>query len=71
MYVGLAPTLLKFSMNQGTRFMVYDKITQTLKGYGDSSNQTHTNIKRVLAGWIAGGCSVALNQPVDVIKTNI
>ena len=71
MYVGLGPTLLKFSMNQGTRFMVYDKVTGALSRFGDPENSFHKNMKRVLAGWMAGGISVLMNQPVDVIKTNV
>ena len=65
-YKGLYPGLLKYSLNQGTRFLVFDQIMFHIGKTGLS-----TYLQRAVAGAMAGGMSVLVNQPVDVIKTNI
>lgn len=65
-YKGFLATLLKQSSNQGVRFLVYEK----------TSAITHKLISwKFLADFLAGGfagfCSVMVNNPVDVVKTNM
>ena len=65
-YKGLTPGLLKYSLNQGSRFLVFDQIILHLK-----TTNIPTHFQRAIAGAVAGGISVIVNQPVDVIKTNV
>jgi solute carrier family 25 (mitochondrial citrate transporter), member 1 len=65
-YAGAIPTILKQSTNQGVRFVVFEdaqKVTQSIipiKVVAD-----------LLAGAFAGVCSTMVNNPIDVIKTNL
>jgi solute carrier family 25 citrate transporter 1 len=66
-YTGIGPTLVKFSMNQGIRFMIYD----TIMGQIEKVKSIPIHAKRAVCGGLAGAVSVIANQPVDVIKTNM
>ena len=65
-YAGPIPTILKQSTNQGVRFVVFEDAQKALnkvipiKVVADLS-----------AGAIAGIASVMVNNPIDVIKTNL
>jgi solute carrier family 25 citrate transporter 1 len=65
-YAGPVPTVLKQSTNQGVRFVVFEDTQKVL-------NQV-IPIKVVadlLSGAFAGVCSTLINNPIDVIKTNM
>jgi solute carrier family 25 citrate transporter 1 len=68
-YRGLFPTILKQSTNQGTRFLVYDRLKNFVQG-GDP-NAPFGVIKSVLCGGGAGFVSVMVNNPLDVVKTQM
>lgn len=65
-YAAPIPTILKQSTNQGVRFVVFEdaqKLTQKIipiKVLAD-----------LLAGAFAGVCSTMVNNPIDVVKTNM
>lgn len=66
-YKGVVPTIFKQSLNQGTRFLVFDSVMGTvLKVTGKKKAGA---VEAIMAGMIAGGASVMVNQPVDTIKT--
>ncbi len=65
-YKGLFPTILKQGTNQGVRFLVYEECKGRLMNIG--LNQFFSN---VVGGAIAGGASVFVNNPIDVVKTNM
>jgi len=65
-YKGALPTVLKQSTNQGTRFLVYAETRNFLDRFFNSSM-----LKDFIAGFLAGVCSVFVNNPVDVIKTQM
>lgn len=65
-YRGLIPTSLKAASNQGTRFLVYGQY----KGHIETTGK-FTSQNAFLGGMLAGGISVLLNNPFDVIKTQI
>jgi len=56
-YQGLAPGLAKYSLNQGSRFLVFD----TIMGIINENQSIPTHLKRGIAGGIAGGISVIIN----------
>ena len=65
-YAAPIPTILKQSSNQGVRFVVFE----------DAQKVMHQVIPfkvlaDLLAGAFAGVCSTLLNNPVDVVKTNM
>lgn len=67
LYKGVVPTIAKQSLNQGTRFFVYDKVMGTvLKVTGA---KTPGAKEAIAGGMLAGAASVLVNQPVDTIKT--
>jgi solute carrier family 25 citrate transporter 1 len=65
-YKGALPTVLKQSTNQGTRFLVYGETRKFLDNYFNS-----TTFKDFLSGCFAGICSVFVNNPIDVVKTQM
>ena len=56
-YKGLCPGLLKYSMNQGTRFLVYDTVIEKV----NKIDYLPTHLKRAISGALAGGISVIVN----------
>eukprot|EP01114_Cavostelium_apophysatum_P011189 TRINITY_DN2538_c0_g1_i1.p1 TRINITY_DN2538_c0_g1~~TRINITY_DN2538_c0_g1_i1.p1 ORF type:complete len:306 (-),score=51.65 TRINITY_DN2538_c0_g1_i1:67-984(-) len=67
-YKGLVPTVLKQSTNQATRFLVYEE----LKKYLESNSKVPLSVGwSLLCGATAGGVSVLVNNPLDVIKTKM
>lgn len=68
-YKGVIPTVVKQSMNQGTRFLVYDELMKVIL---TASNKDHADAKEAVAAGIGAGiASVLVNQPVDVVKTRM
>lgn len=65
-YKGLLPTILKQSSNQGVRFLVYEDAHKIIKQY-----VPNTFIANFLSGSVAGAASVMVNNPIDVVKTNM
>jgi solute carrier family 25 citrate transporter 1 len=65
-YRGALPTVLKQSTNQGTRFLVYAESRKFLDNYFNS-----TTFKDFMSGCFAGICSVFVNNPIDVVKTQM
>lgn len=65
-YKGYLATLLKQSSNQGVRFFMYENSKQVVKKFIPVPF-----IVDMLAGAFAGFCSVMLNNPIDVVKTNM
>jgi solute carrier family 25 citrate transporter 1 len=66
MYAGVLPTILKQSTNQGVRFVVFEDAQKKL-----SHVIPVKVVADLLAGAFAGVCSVMLNNPIDVIKTQV
>ena len=69
-YKGLAPTIAKQSLNQATRFLVYNNYVAIVKKYLGDVKELPTQFA-VLGGMVAGTCSSFVNQPVDTIKTRM
>lgn len=65
-YAGPIPTILKQSSNQGVRFVVFEDAQKVMNNIIPVKV-----VADLLAGAFAGTCSVMLNNPVDVIKTNV
>mmetsp|Transcript_8278 Transcript_8278/g.10649 ORF Transcript_8278/g.10649 Transcript_8278/m.10649 type:complete len:292 (-) Transcript_8278:258-1133(-) len=61
-YKGVAPTIIKVSTAQATRFGVFNVIP---------AEQRNTPIKAACSGAFAGGVSVLLFQGIDVIKSRM
>lgn len=61
-YKGLAPTIIKVSTAQGTRFGVFNFIP---------AENRNTPVKAALSGAFAGGVSVLLFQGIDVVKSRM
>lgn len=66
-YKGVVPTIMKQSLNQGTRFLVYDEVMTLIKSA--TGKEVAGPIEAISGGMIAGAASVMVNQPVDTIKT--
>lgn len=66
MYKGYIATLLKQSSNQGVRFLVFEETQKTLNRFIPVKVAAD-----FLSGAFAGFCSVMINNPVDVIKTQM
>eukprot|EP00126_Sphaerothecum_destruens_P011429 Sdes_comp20912_c1_seq4m18190 len=70
-YRGILPTILKQGSNQAIRFLSYNQIKAfMLAGKSDGSTQL-TIYQSLLAGGLAGACSVFGNTPIDVVKTRL
>lgn len=67
LYKGVVPTVFKQSLNQGTRFFVYDSVMGTVLSI--TGAKTPGAKESISAGMLAGAASVMVNQPVDTIKT--
>lgn len=67
LYQGTVPTILKQSTSVGARFWMYSYLKQKLV----KENETISVTKTMLIGGISGSFSAAINQPFDVIKSNI
>eukprot|EP00750_Incisomonas_marina_P033387 INCI9833.1.p1 GENE.INCI9833.1~~INCI9833.1.p1 ORF type:complete len:288 (-),score=46.92 INCI9833.1:122-985(-) len=68
-YKGVVPTIAKQSLNQASRFFVYNNYAAFMKtrlGTKDLDTQW-----AVFGGMIAGTASSFVNQPVDTIKTRM
>jgi solute carrier family 25 citrate transporter 1 len=68
-YQGVAPTIAKQSLNQATRFLVYNNYVEIIRSR--TGQQDLSMGYAVLGGMIAGCCSSCINQPVDTIKTRM
>eukprot|EP00475_Leptophrys_vorax_P035323 TRINITY_DN5809_c0_g2_i2.p1 TRINITY_DN5809_c0_g2~~TRINITY_DN5809_c0_g2_i2.p1 ORF type:complete len:295 (-),score=72.41 TRINITY_DN5809_c0_g2_i2:25-909(-) len=68
-YQGVTATVLKQSGNQMVRFTVYE----TLKGYFLSGNSQKdlSFFQSLVCGSVAGGISVYVTMPLDVVKTKM
>jgi len=67
LYQGTIPTILKQSTSVGSRFWLYEVLKSSLINHNESIGI----FKTIIIGGIAGGFSAAINQPFDVIKSNI
>lgn len=65
-YKGLLATILKQSTNQGVRFLVYEEAKEFFRKYIPISF-----FANFFAGSVAGAASVMVNNPIDVVKTNM
>lgn len=68
-YKGLVPTMMKQSTNQATRFLVFGEMRKYFQG-GDSKKQLNVG-ESLISGALAGGASVLVNNPIDVVKTKM
>lgn len=60
------PTVIKQSTNQGTRFLVYGETRRFLDNFF-----TSVLFKDFVSGCFAGIVSVFVNNPIDVVKTQM
>jgi len=67
-YKGLFPTVLKQSTNQATRFVVYEELKKYIQG---GSTDPIGTLSSLFCGAVAGGVSVLVNNPLDVVKTKM
>ena len=65
-YKGFIATLLKQSSNQGVRFLVYEDVRHIFRRH-----LPWDFLSNFLAGSVAGLASVMVNNPIDVVKTNM
>lgn len=65
-YAGCVPTILKQSTNQGVRFVTFEEAQKVMNSVIPVKVAAD-----LLAGAFAGTCSVVLNNPIDVVKTNV
>ena len=65
-YAGPVPTVLKQSTNQGVRFVVFEDVQKRLQ-----SVIPVKVLADLLAGAFAGICSTLVNNPIDVINTQM
>lgn len=66
-YKGVVPTIAKQSLNQGTRFLVYDSVMSSVKKL--TGNKETGAVEAIVSGMLAGTASVLVNQPIDTVKT--
>jgi len=69
LYKGLAPTILKQGSNQASRFFVFEELKKYFQ-HGDSKAKLGF-FTSFFCGGTAGAVSVMLNNPFDVIKTQM
>jgi solute carrier family 25 (mitochondrial citrate transporter), member 1 len=68
LYRGALPTIIKQSSNQGIRFMTFG----LYKNYMTNNNEKKLSpLNALFGGMFAGGISVLLNNPIDVVKTRM
>lgn len=65
LFVGIVPTVIRQASSVGFRFMFYDTVKNAITSVNGKKEGTFTFM---LAGGCVGGISVAMNNPVDVIK---
>lgn len=65
LFVGLVPCVIRQASSVGFRFMLYDTCKNAISSVSGTSEGTLTYMA---AGGFVGGLSVAMNNPVDVIK---
>ena len=69
LWVGGAATTARQATSVMTRFAAYDQIKNAMAAVsGDSST---SSCQKLLAGGLAGAFSVAVNNPIDVVKTKL
>ena len=68
-FKGVLPTAIRDASSLGVRFFTYTKVKQMLSE-NDASN-TSRLWHAPLAGGVCGVAGVLLNQPVDVVKTQM
>jgi solute carrier family 25 citrate transporter 1 len=68
-YKGVVPTVAKQSLNQATRFVVYNKYTEVV--LATTGEKKLSFLGAGLGGMFAGAISSIVNQPVDTIKTRM
>lgn len=69
LYRGVLPTIMKQASNQATRFTVFGYLRDWFKG--GQPDAPFELWKSLLSGVVAGATSVMLNNPLDVIKTQM
>jgi solute carrier family 25 citrate transporter 1 len=71
LFVGAGPTALRQATSVGFRFMFYDTVKIGLnKAFSQDPNSNSTSVA-LISGGLVGGISVALNTPIDVIKSSL
>jgi len=65
-YKGAIPTVLRQSTNQGSRFLIHGETKKLLENKVNSAI-----VKDFVSGGFAGICSVLINNPIDVCKTQL
>ena len=75
-YQGALPTVLRTATNQASRFGIFQAYSDYILNNrleSDNDNKTANNklttIQALSGGIIAGGCSVIVSNPFDVVKT--
>ena len=66
---GLFPTWVRQASNQGVRFAVVSQVAQALQGA--DPEEAKRSWHGFVSGGVAGGSSVLLNNPADVVKTRM
>ncbi|GAB5355394.1 hypothetical protein AAMO2058_000201800 [Amorphochlora amoebiformis] len=69
LYKGMLPTWFRQSTNQGCRFVLYGRVTDYLRAVDSQQKQRHWH--SFLAGALAGGINVYVNNFADVVKTRM
>jgi solute carrier family 25 citrate transporter 1 len=65
LYRGLGPTIYKCGSNQAVRFMMYNDLKKIIGEWVPGTPGM------MLSGALAGAISVYVNNPIDVVKTNM
>ncbi|KNC87593.1 hypothetical protein SARC_00294 [Sphaeroforma arctica JP610] len=70
-YKGVGPTIVKQASNQAIRFVVYNRVRETLCAKLElDASVPHVGVT-MAAGVVAGTASVYGNTPIDVVKTRM
>jgi len=70
LWKGMAPALMRQCSYTGMSFVLYTPIRDCIAGEGVHANDIPF-YKRVLSGGLAGGISITMMNPTDVIKTQM